>query len=47
MGEHDRHKNNEAECIQKRACELWEKGGHKQGCDFDRWLIAKKAEINK
>ena len=50
MGEHNRHKKNEAECIQRRAYHLWEQDGHKQGHDVDHWLIAEKAvkaEIKK
>ena len=49
MGEHNRHKN-EAECIRKKAYELWEQGGHKQGHDFDYWIAAEnaiKAQIKK
>ncbi len=42
MGEHNRHKP-EAELIQLKAYDLWEKGGCKQGRDFDHWLDAEKA----
>ncbi len=50
MGEHNCYKKNEVECIQKKAYELWEKDGHKQGHDFDYWLTAEevvKVKIKK
>jgi hypothetical protein len=31
-----------AECITKKAHELWEKKGHIQGKDLDIWLEAEK-----
>ena len=42
MGEHNCYKNDAQECIRKKAYELWEKDGCKQGCDMDYWLIAEK-----
>ena len=43
MGEHNRHKSNEAEIIKRIAYELWEKDGRKQGSDLNYWLKAEKA----
>ncbi len=43
MGEHNCYKKDEAECIKKKAYELWEKGGCRQGRDLDYWLDAEKA----
>lgn len=31
------------ESIRKKAYELWEKDGHKSGCDLRYWLIAERA----
>ena len=31
-------KKDAAECIRKKAFELWEKDGRKQGCDLHYWL---------
>jgi hypothetical protein len=35
--------NDPKECIKKKAYELWDKEGHKQGRDLDYWLKAEKA----
>ncbi len=43
MGEHNCFKTDESECIKKKAKELWEKDGRKQGHDLDYWLNAEKA----
>ena len=43
MGQHNCYKKNEVECIRRKAYELWEKDGRKQGRDFDYWLTAEKA----
>ncbi len=43
MGEHNRHKKDEAECVNKKAYELWEQDGRKQDHDLDYWLNAEKA----
>jgi len=43
MGEHNCFKTDESECIKKKAKELWEKDGRKQGRDLDYWLNAEKA----
>jgi len=43
MGEHNCYRKDEAECIKKKAYELWEKDGRKQGRDLDYWLNAEKA----
>ncbi|MFA5088158.1 MAG: DUF2934 domain-containing protein [Candidatus Omnitrophota bacterium] len=42
MGEHNCYKSDEQECIKKKAHELWEKDGCKQGHDQDYWLMAEK-----
>ena len=42
MGEHNCYKTDAKECIKKKAYELWEKEGRKQGCDLNYWLIAEK-----
>jgi hypothetical protein len=42
MGEHNCYKTNVAECIRKKAYELWEKDGRKQDHDLYYWLIAEK-----
>lgn len=34
-------------CIQKKAHELWEKDGFKQGCDLEYWLKAEKIVKSK
>ena len=36
-------KKDMAECIKKKAYELWEKDGRKQGCDLSYWVKAEKA----
>jgi len=36
-------KKDVSECIKKKAYELWEKDGRKQGCDMNYWLKAEKA----
>jgi hypothetical protein len=43
MGEHNCYKKDDAECIQKKAYELWEKGGRKKGSDMHNWLEAEHA----
>ena len=43
MGEHNCYKKDGAHCVQKKAHELWEKDGCKQGHDLDYWLNAEKA----
>jgi hypothetical protein len=43
MGEHNCYTKDMAECIKKKAYELWEKEGRKQGCDMQYWLRAEKA----
>jgi hypothetical protein len=43
MGETNCCTTNETACIQKKAQELWEKGGQKQGHDLEYWLNAEKA----
>lgn len=43
MGEHNRHKKDEAESVNKKAYELWEKDGRKDGFDLEYWLSAEKA----
>ena len=43
MGEHNCYKKDEGHCIQKKAHELWQKDGCKQGHDLDYWLNAEKA----
>jgi len=43
MGEHNCYKKDEAECIKKKAYELWDKDGRKQGRDLNYWLNAEKA----
>ena len=43
MGEHNCYKKDVAECIKKKAYELWEKDGRKKGCDLHYWLDAEKA----
>ena len=42
MGEHGCCKKDVTECIKKKAYELWEKAGRKQGCDLDYWINAEK-----
>lgn len=42
MGEHNCYGKNAQECISKRAYELWEKEGRKQGCDLHYWLRAEQ-----
>ena len=42
MGEHNCYGKNEAECIKKKAYELWEKDGCKHGDDLHYWLNAEK-----
>ena len=43
MGEHNCYAKDASECIKKKAYELWDKGGRKQGRDLDYWLKAEKA----
>ena len=43
MGEHNCYKSDLQECIKKKAYELWEKDGRKQGRDLQYWLNAEKA----
>ena len=43
MGEHNCYGSNETECIKKKAYELWEKDGRKNGRDLQYWLNAEKA----
>ncbi len=43
MGEHNCYKKDEAECIRKKAYELWEQDGRKHGRDLNYWLHAEKA----
>ena len=40
MGTHNCCNTDKAECIKKKAYELWEKDGRKQGRDLHYWLIA-------
>ncbi len=50
MGEHNCHRKDARECIKKKAYELWEKDGRKQGRDLHYWLIAEKtvnAQVKK
>ena len=35
------------DCIRKKAYELWQKDGCKQGRDFDYWLQAEKIVKNQ
>lgn len=46
MGKHNCDKSDLQECIRKKAYELWEKDGYKQGLDLDYWLIAEKTVKN-
>ena len=43
MGEHNCYHKEATECIKKKAYELWEKDGRKQGRDLHYWLDAEKA----
>ena len=43
MGEHNCYKHDVAECIKKKAYELWEKDGRKPDRDLHYWLDAEKA----
>ncbi len=43
MGEHNCYHHDLKECIKKKARELWEKEGCKQGRDLDYWLKAEQA----
>ena len=43
MGEHNCYMNNPQEFIKKKAYELWDKEGRKQGRDLDYWLKAEKS----
>ena len=43
MGEHNCCNNDAHECIKKKAYELWDKEGRKNGRDLDYWLKAEKA----
>ena len=40
-------KKDVADCIKKKAYELWEKDGRKQGCDMHYWLKAEKLVKSK
>ncbi|MDD5194685.1 MAG: DUF2934 domain-containing protein [Candidatus Omnitrophica bacterium] len=42
MGERNCYKTDVAECIRKKAYELWEKEGRKPGRALHYWLIAEK-----
>lgn len=42
MGEHNRYKTDEAECIKEKAYALWENDGCKHGQDMNYWLMAEK-----
>ena len=42
MGERNCCKKEVVECIKKKAYELWDKDGRKQGRDMDYWLNAEK-----
>jgi hypothetical protein len=42
MGEHNCYRKDVEECIKKKAYELWEKDGRKQGRDLHYWLDAEK-----
>lgn len=43
MGEHNCYNRDVVECIKKKAYELWQKDGCKQGRDLHYWLDAEKA----
>ena len=43
MGEHNCYKTDVTECIKKKAFELWEKDGRKDGCALHYWLMAENA----
>ena len=43
MGEHNCYHKDAEKCIKKKAYELWEKEGRRQGNDMDYWLRAEKA----
>ncbi len=47
MGEHNCYKKEEAECIRKKAYELWEQDGCKPGRDLNYWLHAEKTVKTK
>ena len=50
MGEHNCYMNDAQGCIKKKAYELWEKEGRKNGRDMDYWLKAEKmvkAQVKK
>jgi len=42
MGEHNCYHKDTIECIKRKAYELWEHDGHKQGHDLKHWLDAEK-----
>lgn len=42
MGEHNCYMNDPQECIKKKAYELWNKDGCKQGYDLQHWLRAER-----
>ena len=42
MGEHNCYRIDLQECIKRKAYELWEKDGCRQGHDLYYWLIAEK-----
>ena len=47
MGERNCCKKEVAECIKKKAYELWEKDGRKKGCDLHYWLDAGYLDNNR
>ena len=42
MGRNNCYKKEVAECIKRKAYELWQKDGRKKGCDLHYWLQAEK-----
>jgi len=47
MGEHNCYRGDAQACISKKAYELWDKDGRKEGRDMDYWLIAEKTVKTK
>ena len=47
MGEHNCYHKDTEECIKRKAYELWEKDGRRQGNDMDYWLNAEKTVKTK
>ena len=43
MGEHNCYHKDTEKGIKRKAYELWEKEGRRQGNDMDYWLRAEKA----